>query len=287
MGKHLLPRSQGFGLKEDERHWKIAKGLFTFEPGVFPASLTLFLFVVFGFPLIAGLHLARDPNVRFWIEVDLSWFLYAVPVLLLCCHVAQLFQARPSFGVAAVSVTVPPAIFIIISTVILIKSSITANDLLGPDCSQGRKLRVEQSWNLAWNMNFQCESEHMQELWGRNKVIPVDDAHDLGPLSWCPAYQAAWNRMDYRNHFSTWDYLRILENEISCSGWCIPAKPLWTYGKTKDTCAVVAGEMLVSKVEPMAIRMLVFSSCTLVLATIGAIWAHKITSKPRRTGATR
>merc|ERR1719188_2317343 len=88
----------------------------------------------------------------------------------------------------------------------------------------------------------------------------------------CEEYQSALTgltaggtRAYEESHIQDWTYLRRLEEDHFCAGWCYHAQQLWSSKMNKDSCSVAVSHIYGGYVRPHASQV-----CCLMLVALGA-----------------
>jgi len=232
---------------------------------LWPHAFTLTGFALFGAPVIFGIHLSRDASVKFWIG-RCGLITAAIPVLLVVCHLIHLKIGRPNQVAVIFSTVVPTTILLFVANMHLQSMHVIGNQLSSRDCiNYAHKLDVERAWGAAAVLYHECLVRTASE----NKVR-FEEGMQIFRLHECEEYHALPDK--YAKYRDTWEYLRALEEDQQCSGWCAESAPLWTFKSVTDSCSSVAGTLLKVKIASQATRMLAYSILTLVLSVVGVIF---------------
>lgn len=231
---------------------------------VWPHYFTLALLTSFGGPVISGIHLASEPSVAYWIG-PWGYIAMAVPCYLALCHAMHQYLGGPKLVPVLLGSVIPAVVLFVVANVHLSATGIVANMLMSDDCTTyPMKQHIHHSWGVAAGLYEQCVNRTAAA-----KDISYEQGLSNYRLQDCEEYQHR-DPDPWSAHRESWTYLRGLEEEHLCSGWCWPSRPLWTYAEdANDACSAVAGAVLMNKVKPTAIQMMVVSLVGVLVAAIG------------------
>jgi len=232
---------------------------------VWPHYFTLALLAVFGAPVISGVHLASEASVSYWIG---SWgFLaMAIPWYLALLHAVHQNRGAPKLVPVLFGSVVPAVVLFVVANVHLTATGIVANMLMSDDCTtHPKKQEIHHSWVIAAGLYEQCVNRTSAA-----KGLSYEQGLSQYRLQDCDEFQPQ-QPDPWASHREEWAYLRGLEEEHLCSGWCWSSRPLWTYTEdANDPCSAVAGAVLMNKVKPTAIQMMVVSLVGVLASAIVA-----------------
>lgn len=216
---------------------------------LYPGLLTIILACLFGAPVVTGITIASDPTVEYWIG-RIGYAVIAIPFILVICHIVQAYTGRPMFFPILFSVVGPGLIIIVVGFQHTLPVGSITSRLTSTDCiTFTEKFRVEDAYRSARRLYDNCVAASLA-----NSTQPVPSnataTSDILVQS-CPDYneQGEFGR--------EWTYLRRMETEGDCSGWCNNGETaLWTKNdQNRDSCAMAAGAILMHKILPFAERM--------------------------------
>jgi len=226
-----------------------------------PWVIMLCCIVMFATPVMLTLHIGRDHNVKYWVG---PWcdVVVILPIVFLVTGVMHLGKDLPDKRICAVCLLVPAIGLLILADSVLTVVSDKSDELFSLDCDTfAGKRDLEREWNAASELYNGCIEETLRtvkESYGRE--FTVAEAKAMYKIQDCEEYEAT-----YLKHQRDWDYLKVLEEEEVCSGWCAPGESLWTYqDKPRDACSVSVSASLSGKVAHNAGQVL--SSAIFILA---------------------
>lgn len=150
-------------------------------------------------------------------------------------------------------------------------TGITATQLASTDCTT---LAVKLELHHAWTAAAQLYGDSVNRS-ARAEGISYQEGLKIWRLQEFGEYTVGIGSVSdaYAKQRSKWEYLRELEEEHLCSGWCTPARPLWTYAEVRDSCSVAAGAALQRKVAPVAQMLMVYSLVVVLASIVGIQYA--------------
>lgn len=223
---------------------------------LFPALFTLCTFAIFGSPVMAGIELANNPTVTYWIGWG-AWFVLSVPILLVVAHIAQMLTNKPTFWAMLLSTVVPSIILMIVGYTHQAGASNVAEKLRSSDClTFTPKALLQESYVEAESAFRNCTA---QLAVATNQDVAVVEQGMI--LQDCPAFNDG-------SYTKQWHYIAEMEQNQACSGWCEQGVPsLFTKPHlAKDPCTLVAGVVLNTQVSYIAERMFMVGLIDLIIS---------------------
>lgn len=227
-----------------------------------PTAFIFCCFVIFATPMALTIALGYDRSVKYWIG---PWGLmsFGIPVLFALGHYVHLERGFPRKPVVLLCTLFPAVLFLIVGDIHLSVSYDLSDQLFSTDCDTFDSKRVlERAWERANDLYAKCITTTVQNQ-GKKHNLTIAKAFDLYRIHHCEEYNSA-----LQENKEQWDYLRHLEEQHHCSGWCEPGRRLWTYKGTRDACSVAVGTVLRFKVQRIAMQVVVYSVVVIVLVTI-------------------
>jgi len=227
-----------------------------------PTAFIFCCFVIFACPMALTIALGYDSSVKYWIG---SWGLmsFGIPVLFAAGHLVHLERGFPRKPIVLLCTLFPAVLFLIIGDIHLSVAYDLSDQLFSTDCDTFDSKRIlQRSWERANDLYEKCITKTVQNA-GQKHNLTAATAFDLYRIHHCEEYESAL--AENKDH---WDYLRHLEEQHHCSGWCQPGRRLWTYKGVKDACSVAVGTVLRFKVQRISMQIVVYSVVVIVLVTV-------------------
>jgi len=228
-----------------------------------PTAFIFCCFVIFATPMALTIALGYDSSVQYWIG---PWGLmsFGVPVLFAAGHLVHLERGFPRKPVVLLCTLFPAILFLIIGDIHLSVAYDLSDQLFSTDCDTFDSKRVlDRSWKRAHELYVKCITKTVENSGGKHNIT-IAKAFDLYRIHHCEEYETA-----HREEKEQWDYLRHLEENHHCSGWCESgSRRLWTYKGVRDPCSTAVGTVLKFKVQRIAMQVVVYSVCVIVLVTV-------------------
>lgn len=261
-------------MEDPAANWKLQSSRdhvrFHYEAVLFPHYFTLVALAVFGVPVVAGFQLLQDPTVQYWVRCS-PYTAVVIPFYLLLCHCWHLRLRRPKLVPIICSTVVPGMFVFFLGSYYGRVTGITATQLASTDCTT---LAVKLELHHAWTAAAQLYGDSVNRS-ARAEGISYQEGLKIWRLQEFGEYTTGIGSAAdaYAKQRSKWEYLRELEEEHLCSGWCTPARPLWTYAEVRDSCSVAAGAALQRKVAPVAQMLMVYSLVVVLASIVGIQYA--------------
>lgn len=260
MRKQSVQREKS-GLKSS---WAVSEALSAHWPHYF----TLFMLTVFGAPIIAAFHLAQDESIEYWVGAT-GLLPLAIPFYLALCHILHL-RGHPKLLPIVASSVVPSILLFVVGNSHIRVTGIMVDMLMSTDCTTfAMKQDLHRSWMVAAALYDDCVNRTALE-----KGISYEEGLQLWRLHEFEEYgvDVGSDEDVYAQHRPKWEYLRRMEENHLCAGWCWHSRPLWAFGEVRDSCSSTAGALLRSKVTPLASRIMTFSALTFFVAVFAIMY---------------
>lgn len=223
----------------------------------FYGSLMLFLV-----PIWLTVHLSSDMDVKFWGPGLTCKLAFLIPIIFLVAFVMHMRSRRPHKGIVIASLLGPSVLFLALGDALTSISSDKADQLQSADCDTFQdKRRLERSWQAAHNLYVECLKETVPS---NNLTLPT--AANLFRVQDCTEYVVA-----HRRHSKDWDYLRYIEEQHKCAGWCSYGPRLWSFREATDSCSVAVSQVLRVKVKRSAQQVVLYGVSVLLMSIVSLI----------------
>lgn len=221
---------------------------------VFPGVFTLFMFALFGPPIITGVHLSLDPNVRYFIGGQGS-SVVIIPILLVVCHLCHVRLGKPNFFLLMFSTVIPTLLIFFVGYSHYVPITGVVDRLRSSDCTTYElKRQIEAAHRAARGVYDTCVQRIVAETGSTTEAVV---SHIR--IQECQEYQIPADGVDPHADFRPeWDLLQGLEVDEECCGWCNLEDPLWLQNegnRPQDICSNVAATVLDGKVRRSSQRM--------------------------------
>lgn len=239
---------------------------------LWPTYFLLAIFTAVGVPIITSIQLARDPSVQYWIGRH-GYVALLLPPYLLFLN-GMLMRRGPKM-IPIILSTMAPFLYVVVGGKFhLDKASVVAEMLYSSDCTTFvPKQDIHRSWVAAARIYEKCIERITAES-GLNHT----EGLKLYRLQECKEYIPEPGQEDiHAKHRTAWQYLRMLEEDHSCCGWCWETRPLWTFGEVRDACSAAAGKILMTKAVGLSNNMYYYGlACVIVSGAGVAFMGHEI-----------
>lgn len=227
---------------------------------LFPFLLTLSIFAAFACPMISALTIVQDPSVEYWVGRECLAVL-VVPLLIAVAHLWQATVAAPRFFAVLISTIIPGILVIVVADLVMIKANGITDELTSKDCTTFLdKAKLEDAYLAALHNFDDCVHRVAQAT----DTTPEEASTRLS-VSDCAEYQQSPDREKY---WRQWTYLRRLEEEQLCSGFCVPGEvAIWSRDHSaKDPCSAAAGQTMKIKVRRVTQNMMALGVAVLIFS---------------------
>mmetsp|Transcript_45917 Transcript_45917/g.147544 ORF Transcript_45917/g.147544 Transcript_45917/m.147544 type:complete len:312 (+) Transcript_45917:173-1108(+) len=233
----------------------------------FPTLFSLTCLVMFSMPIGIAYHLGLDEDVRYWGDGPMCGTALWLPLIFILAFYVHDRLQRPHKATIVISLLVPSVTLLLIGNELTAISAQGADQLFSADCDTSTdKRRLENSWQaaqslfsgLTWYMDClqQTTTSHNLTLSRATELFRIQD---------CTEYAAA-----FPSH-KDWQYLRFVEEEHKCAGWCSFGRKLWTDGEGTDSCSTAVAQVLRSKVRRPAQQVVALSALALIGSAVGLV----------------
>eukprot|EP00927_Polykrikos_kofoidii_P033704 TRINITY_DN28520_c0_g1_i1.p1 TRINITY_DN28520_c0_g1~~TRINITY_DN28520_c0_g1_i1.p1 ORF type:complete len:346 (-),score=26.11 TRINITY_DN28520_c0_g1_i1:114-1151(-) len=231
----------------------------------FPYIFSLLWCLGFCFPILSTLHLSNDPSVIYFTG---SWcrFAYVLPIFLISSHAVHVLNhGVPVKKCVLICTLVPGVVIYALNDAVRLMSLNQGSAMRSLDChTSAEKRDLQRSWDVASVLYDNCLRDTVAAATKPNMTLDV--ARTLYRIDDCDEYPSVYihNKVD-------WDYLRGLEEEHACGGWCSVDRPLWTFHDTRDSCANAVSHVFNRKIDRLTIQNIVYSFCLIVAVVVGYV----------------
>jgi len=195
---------------------------------MFPSAFTLVLSVLYVMPTYIVFYASHHRVVGYWIS-NWSIVLLVIPIVVLVIHYIHAKQGGPNKYACIIGIVLPSVLLLFSAMSLKGTGSDLETQLFSTDCDtiQGKR-KLQRSWQAAYNLYMKCLRET-----ATMHALNVNDLTRTYRIEDCDEYQSAFSM-----HSGDWSYLRMLEEEQDCSGWCFASHRLWSSGEAKDACSI-------------------------------------------------
>lgn len=230
----------------------------------FPRIFTCVCFIVFMTPIYLTIRIGRDTNVRYWFG---PWCYIAafLPCLFILGHIVHSNKRQPHKPTVLVCLIVPAVTLLILGECVFTSISDKANQLFSTDCDTfAEKRALEREHLAAQNVFATCLADTVSQA--RVPNLTLEHAAELYRIQDCEEYES-----ELQAHQRDWTYLRHMEEEHKCAGWCNVGEPVWTFGEVRDSCSVAASTIFDGKIKHMASQVVVYNIIVIFIVSIGLL----------------
>lgn len=228
---------------------------------MFPRLFTCACLLIFMTPIFLMVRIGRDVSVRYWFGswCDIAAFL---PCLFIVGHIVHSNKKQPHKPTVLVCLLVPAVTLLILGEFVLTSVSDKANQLFSTDCDTFPEKRALEAEHIAaQNVFATCLADTVSSIRARN--LTFEHAAELYRIQDCEEYE-----MELQAHQRAWTYLRHMEEQHQCAGWCNFGQPVWTYGEVRDSCSVAVSAIFDGKVKHMASQTVCYSILVIFIVSI-------------------
>lgn len=231
----------------------------------FPRMFTCVCCLVFFTPIFLMVRIGRDTNVRYWLGpwCDIAAFL---PCLFILGHIVHSSRGRPHKPTVLLCLLVPAITLLVLGEFVLTAVADRANQLFSTDCDTFPEKRALESQHVAAEGVFAtCLADTVSS--GRGGDLTLEHAAELYRIQDCEEYES-----ELQTRQRDWTYLRHMEEEHRCAGWCSVGQPVWTFGEVRDSCSVAASTIFDGKIRHMASQVTVYTIVVLFITSIALLF---------------
>mmetsp|Transcript_47732 Transcript_47732/g.147460 ORF Transcript_47732/g.147460 Transcript_47732/m.147460 type:complete len:282 (+) Transcript_47732:136-981(+) len=234
---------------------------------MFPAAFTMICALLFSVPMWIVLTIGHTTAIAYF-QTNWYYVVVIIPAITCCVHYVHVRRGVPNKAAVIVGLTLPNLVLLWHANLQYMNSVDKADKLFSSDCNTfDQKRELQRSWEAAYSLYVGCINQtsantgHSREL--LMQTFRIQDCEEYNAA--LTGFTASGTRAYEESHQRDWTYLRSLEEEHFCSGWCYHAQQLWSSKAHKDSCSVVVSHIYGSYVRPHAKQV-----CMLMLAALGA-----------------
>jgi len=228
---------------------------------VFPFFFSFSCLMIFLAPMWLIVHSSQDTNVVYWVG---EWCkaVLVIPLFFVGAFFVQSQLKRPHKPTVLITTLLPAGILLVVGDALASIASDRADQLRSTDCDTfGQKRDLQHAWAAAQKLYTKCLDDTV-----RSNNITMKQAKTLFRLEDCSEYKSG-----LAMYSSEWGYLKYLEDEHQCSGWCHVAQPVFTKKDVHDSCSVVVGAVFRAKIKRMALQVVSYDLFILMVVSVGNI----------------
>lgn len=232
---------------------------------MFAPAFTLTCCLLFIVPSYVLMTIARNPVVTYF-GTRSPYALVVIPVVIAWAHFHHTSTGVPSKRVISISFSVPSILLIIVGQTMFMEAERTTHRLMSDECSaSGKKAHLQRSWEAAYNSFEGCINNTLSRP---GSDVPLDKIYEYFRFPDCEEYAHAARASNYS---SSWTYLRFLEEQEGCRGWCYPGQQIWSAAPAKDSCSMVVASAFKYLVQPHAREVALIQVFVLFFAAVSLV----------------
>lgn len=240
-----------------EAHLLEKRGLTT----LFPAMFTMLTMMLFSAPAYVVLSVGHSKVVAYWMS-RFFYAVYIIPVIILVTHFHHKRKNGPSKPAVIFALIVPSLILLLCANGQMIQAIQSSGKLFSIDCDTfPGKRQLQQSWEAADDLWQTCLEET-----SASSGVDIKTLKEKFKIQDCEEYST-----ELVKHKEDWEYLRYLEEEHACSGWCATGTQLWSGKVSKDSCSSTVSIIFRHSVKTLALQVVIAMVCTLLGTALALI----------------
>lgn len=228
---------------------------------IFPTAFTLTCGLAFLCPSYDIFWLSHTPAVAYW---DSGWanILFIVPLIIFVVHIIHVRTEAPNKPAVVFALLVPSILLLGLGNNQYGMAVSRATKLFSTDCDTfAEKANLQRSWEAAYMLFENCLNQTSAA-----SGYPMQKLRDNFRVQDCEEYGAGM-----KQYGKDWNYLRYLEENHHCAGWCYPGVQLWSSSLAKDDCSTFVSAIFRNFVMPHCSQVVIMMVLTLLAATVGLI----------------
>jgi len=251
------------GMEDEDLEQKVRRKKGPNMVKVFPFFFSFSCLMIFLGPIWLIFHASQDTNVEYWIG---EWCkaVLVIPFFFVGAFFIQAQLKRPHKPTVLIATLLPAGILLVIGDALASIASDRADQLRSTDCDTfAQKRELQHAWDSAQQLYTKCLEDTV-----RSSNITMKQAKMAFRIEDCSEY-----KIGFAMHPYEWRYLKQIEDEYQCSGWCHVAQPVFTKKEVRDSCSVVVGAVFRAKIKGMALQVVSYDLFILMVVSIGNILA--------------
>jgi len=234
---------------------------------MFPAAFTMVGALLFSVPTWIVLTIGHNPAVSYF-QSESYFMVLVIPFITLLVHLVHVRKGVPVKLAVVVGLVLPNLILLWHGNTMYLNAVDKSDKLFSQDCNSfNGKRELQRSWEAAYALYSNCINQTARQT-GHSRAQLMETFR----IQDCEEYRSALTgltaggtRAYEESHIQDWTYLRRLEEDHLCAGWCYHAQQLWSSKTNKDSCSHVVSNIYGKYVRPHASQV-----CMLMLAALGA-----------------
>lgn len=220
---------------------------------IFPAAFTMMCVLLFVLPAYLCVYAERHPVVKYF-HGEWYYILLAIPILILFVHFYHV-RNGPDRHLTNLALIIPSVLLLIYGANLLTSATSKADRLFSTDCTTMlEKSHLQREWEAAHLLYRSCLKDT-----AKSRNLTASYLAQNFRIQDCTEYPAS-----LKDHHD-WSYLRGLEENSACTGFCKPGEQLWSKGAHKDSCSIAVASVFRYIVRGNAMQVVAMSLITLTL----------------------
>jgi len=225
----------------------------------FMEKITFIVSILLLYPVALLYMMHEMPSVSYWYGNWAFYWAVSVPAWIFFSHILLNAGVLKQGNAAVLIIVIPAALLAIVCHVQGWEFNDTASLLISRDCQSFMgKAHLQTAWMAADMFLDECRAQ-IANLTG----VSYDNVAFGTNMEKCPGYTLA-----FESYKEDWGYLKYVEGNHLCGGWCIPHQTLWySASSVQDSCSMAVGRSLGGHVKLIGTQITVYCSILLLVAS--------------------
>lgn len=235
---------------------------------LFASAFTLTCGLLFLLPTYLTMKNDLHPIAAYW-SSGLVWILLVIPTIIVGVHYVHVRKGGPHKVAVIVGIVVPSVLLLLFSNHQLAWALDRHDKLFSVDCDSFHgKRKLQQSWDAASMLLEKCYNETVTM---HDSGLTVERLRSTFRIQDCDEY-----KIQLRHNYADWTYLKMLEENFYCSGWCGFAPQIWANSVSKDSCAMVASVFFEDNVHHHSLEVCFMMVAAVLICAVALVFLGPI-----------
>lgn len=242
-------------------------------PVLFTLCSSLLFLVPMGFVLSIG---TSQEMAYFW--TPWHYVVAVIPLLIFGAHVIHMRSGAPSKLSVVTALVVPSVVLLISANGQFMQANTLVDRLSSNDCdAMQSKQNLQNAWQAAHDLYMGCLNQ-TSAAFGYDVAVLQQNFRVQDCEEW-PAAAGLVSSSSTSPYVQEWLYLRYLEENSYCTGWCKPGAQLWSSGGHKDSCSVAVSAVFEYYGQPQSGEVVSVMVITLIVSAMFLILVGPVLRK--------
>mmetsp|Transcript_91856 Transcript_91856/g.230842 ORF Transcript_91856/g.230842 Transcript_91856/m.230842 type:complete len:296 (+) Transcript_91856:161-1048(+) len=234
---------------------------------LFPVLFTLCCSMLFLVPMCLVLTIGSSKELAyFW--TPWHYVVAVIPLFILAAHYIHMRSGVPNKTAVVTALVVPSLLLLVCANGQYLQATVMVERLASSDCEALQsKQELQKAWQAAYDLYMGCLKE-TSAAYGFDVAVLQQNFRVQDCEEYPQAAGLVGSSSSKSPYAEDWKYLRYLEENSFCSGWCQSGIQLWSNGASKDSCSIAVATVFDLYAQPHAGEVVAVMVITLIVSAM-------------------